>query len=349
MRTFACGIFNPAVSNRLSQGETLKDRALGRKAILASISLLLLIGVFIPAASAQDGPPPSFAPWQLDRLVSRIALYPDPLLAQVLAAATFPDQIPEAARWADEHHYLSGPDLANAIQDDQVPWDPSVQALLPFPSVLDMMASNFSWTSDLGNAFLAQQQDVMDAVQREREKAERFGYLRSNSQVIVANGPYITIIPANAAYCPIPVYDPNVVYAPPPRGYFVGNAIRFGFFVNIGNAFRPWGWGYSRFDWRSRVVFVNNSPWRRGWGNRFAYEHPYADLRRFDRRERFEDRHERRERSEDERRAAFEGRERHEEHERERDHDRERERDHDRERDRDHERRDHDLDRDRDR
>jgi len=110
-----------------------------------------------PPPYPDNAPPPQFTPDQLDNMVSRIALYPDPLLAQVLAAATFPDQIPDAARWADQHHYLQGQALASAIQGDQLPWDPSVQALLPFPSVLGMMASDMRWTSDLGNAFLANQ------------------------------------------------------------------------------------------------------------------------------------------------------------------------------------------------
>ena len=100
--------------------------------------------------------PPTFPPQQLDSLVARIALYPDPLLAQVLAAATFSNDIPDAARWADEHHYVTGDALARDIQEDQLPWDPSVQALLPFPSVLAMMASDMNWTRDLGDAFLAQ-------------------------------------------------------------------------------------------------------------------------------------------------------------------------------------------------
>src|SRR5258708_15596638 len=130
----------------------------------------------------EQGPPPSFAPEQLDQMVSRVALYPDPLLAQVLAAATFPDQIPDAARWADQHHYLTGQALADAIQQDQLPWDPSVQALLPFPSVLDMMASDMNWTSDLGNAVLAERSDVMDAVQQMRHTAANYGYLNSNAQ-----------------------------------------------------------------------------------------------------------------------------------------------------------------------
>src|SRR5271167_2524335 len=115
----------------------------------ASAALVLLMGIVAAPAFAQGPPPPSFPPEQLDQLVSRIALYPDPLLAQVLAAATFPDQIPDAARWADQHHELTGQALADAIQADQLPWDPSVQALLPFPSVLDTMASDMGWTTDL--------------------------------------------------------------------------------------------------------------------------------------------------------------------------------------------------------
>src|SRR5580700_1742855 len=123
--------------------------------------------------------PPSFSPGELDHLVQRVALYPDPLLAQVLSASTFADQISDAARWADQHHYLTGPALAQAITEDQLPFDPSVQALLPFPSVLDMMAGNIDWTTQLGNAVLAQRPDVMDAVQRERALSMQYGYLRS--------------------------------------------------------------------------------------------------------------------------------------------------------------------------
>jgi hypothetical protein len=247
-------------------------------------------------------------------MVSRIALYPDPLLAQVLAAATFPDQIPDAARWADQHHYLTGQALADAIQQDQLPWDPSVQALLPFPSVLDMMASDMNWTSDLGNAFLAQQQDVMDAVQRERRKAQSYGYLRSNGQIIVGGGPYITIMPANPAYLVVPYYDPRVVFYAPRPGFVVGGAIRLGYGVTLGAFFRPWGWGYDRFDWRSHAVYINNSPWRRTWVNRGGYVHPYAGVRRYAPAARPAERHELHERSERERVAPREGRARVEEH-----------------------------------
>ena len=246
-----------------------------RKAILI-LALLMVLAVVPVLSFAQETPSPSFTPEQLDKLVARIALYPDSLLAQVLAAATYSDQIPDAARWADQHHYLTGQALADAIQADHLPWDPSVQALLPFPSVLEMMANDMSWTTDLGNAFLSQQQDVMDAVQRERKKARDYGYLRSNAQIIVSGGPYITIVPVHPAFIPVPYYDPAIVFFPPAPGIVVGGVIRFGFFVTIGDFFRPWGWGYCRFDWGSHVVIINNAPWRRTWINRREYVHPYA-------------------------------------------------------------------------
>src|ERR1700692_3465012 len=160
-----------------------------KKAILM-LAVLVVLAVVPVLSFAQDTAAPSFTPEQLDKLVARIALYPDSLLAQVLAAATYSDQIPDAARWADQHHYLTGDGLAQAIQADHLPWDPSVQALLPFPSVLEMMASDMTWTNKLGDAVLAQHQDVMDAVQRMRQKAKDYGYLRSNAQIIVSDGPY---------------------------------------------------------------------------------------------------------------------------------------------------------------
>jgi hypothetical protein len=261
-----------------------------------------------------QGPPPSFAPPQLDQLVARIALYPDPLVAQILAGATYPDQIPDAAKWADEHHYLTGKALADAIQGDQLPWDPSVQALLPFPSVLEMMASDMNWTTDLGNAFLAQQQDVMEAVQRERRKARDYGYLRSNGQIVVGGGPYITIMPVNPAFVVVPYYDPRVVFFAPRPGLFVGGAIRFGFGVSLGLSFRPWGWGYNRFDWGGHAVFINNARWGRTWVNRGGYVHPYQGIHRYGPGERVVEHHEVHERSESERGAAREGRRVPEEH-----------------------------------
>lgn len=240
----------------------------------------LLVGWSVSPALAQE--PPQHSPEQLDKLVARIALYPDPLLAQVLAAATYSDQIPAAAKWADEHHYLTGDVLAKAIADDHLSWDPSVQALLPFPSVLEKMAADMEWTRELGDAFLAQRQDVMDAVQRMRQKAKDYGYLRSNDQIIVTGGPYIEIDPVDPAFICVPVYDPLVVFWPPRPGIVVGAAISFGFGVNLGVAFRPWGWGVVRFDWGAHALFINNVVWGRTWFNRDFYVHPYADLHRWE-------------------------------------------------------------------
>ena len=274
--------------------------------------ILAVLAVAPLFAQAPPPPPPTLPAQELDHLVSRIALYPDPLLAQVLAAATYSNDIPDAARWADQHHYLNGQGLADAIQADHLPWDPSVQALLPFPSVLDTMASDLNWTTQLGNAFLVQQQDVMDAVQRLRGEAEQYGYLRTNGSVIVTPGRYIAITPVNPGLIYVPWYDPAVVFIAPRPGFFVGGAIRFGFSVNLGIAFRPWGWGYSRFDWGTHAVFINNAPWRRTWVDRARYVHPYTVQRYAGPRP--AERHELHERSERERSAAREGRERVEEH-----------------------------------
>lgn len=285
----------------------------------AALFLLVLAGISLVHASLFAQAPPSFPPDQLDQLVARVALYPDPLLAQILTASTYPDQIPDAAKWADEHHYLTGQALADAIQGDQVPWDPSVQALLPFPSVLEMMASDMRWTTDLGNAFLAQPQDVMDATQRERRKARDFGYLRTNGQIVVGGGPYITIMPANPAFLVVPAYDPGIVFFAPRPGFVVGGAIRFGFGVTLGGFFRPWGWApgfYGRFDWGGHALFINNARWGRTWVNRGAYVHPYPGARRFAPGARPAEQHALHERSARERQDAREGRRGREEHRR---------------------------------
>jgi hypothetical protein len=282
------------------------------------VKFLLLLAMFaaVPVFAQAPPPPPMRSPAELDQIVSRIALYPDPLVAQILAAATFPDQIPDAAKWSDEHHYLAGKPLADAIQGDQLPWDPSVQALLPFPSVLEMMAGDMNWTTDLGNAFLAQQGDVMDAVQRQRRKARDFGYLRTNAQIVVGAGPYITIMPVDPGFVVVPYYDPAIVFFAPRPGFFVGGGIRFGFGVSLGVYFGPWGWGpgFGRFDWGAHAVFINNARWGRTWANRGAYVHPYAGVRRFGPGERAVERHDLHVRSERERSAAREGRRAREEH-----------------------------------
>jgi hypothetical protein len=116
----------------------------------------------------------------------------------------------------------------------------------------------------------------MDAVQRMRQAAMSYGYLRSSPQIVVTGGPYIQILPANPAFIAVPYYNPAVVFAPPRPGFVVAGAVNFGLGVTIGTAFAPWGWGSTRFVWSNRVLIVNNAPWGRTWVNRVTYVHPYA-------------------------------------------------------------------------
>jgi hypothetical protein len=188
-------------------------------------------------AKAQDyGYAGGYNNGQLDSLVSRIALYPDPLLAQIFAAAAFPDQIAAAAQGSGE------------------PFDPSVEALMQYPTVLQMMASDPGWTQALGQAVMQDEGAVMDAIQNLRREAQQYGYLQSGQQMqVVDDGGYIDILPAGG-FMYVPMYDPFVVFARPRPGFFVGGAIRFG------GGFH-WVGGYNRFDWRAHQVFVNRRVW----------------------------------------------------------------------------------------
>ena len=259
--------------------------------------ILLLLGFFVLQSVAQTpytpppppppaanesvpAPPPPPAPLltpkQLDQLVSRIALYPDPLLAQILTASTYGGQIQEAAKWANQHSYLTGNALADAIRADNLPWDPSVLALLPFPSVLNIMAQDPAWTQQLGDAVLTQRADIMEAAQRLRRKAYQYGYLRTNPyDTVVDSGGYIEILPVNPAYIYVPTYDPLVVFGPPAPGFFIGGAIRFGPAIVVGAAFAPWGWAHPYFNWGGHVIIIDHTPWGRVWANRGFYFHPY--------------------------------------------------------------------------
>jgi hypothetical protein len=225
----------------------------------------------------QGPPPPPVPPQQLDQIVSRIALYPDPLLAQTLTAATYGDEIADAANWADQHGNLNGDALGQAIQADNLPFNPSILALLPFPSVLDMMAQDPAWTQQLGNAVLAQRQDVMDAVQRQRQQARSYGYLNSNQyDNVVDDGGYVEIQPLNPTILYVPVYDPRVVFYAPRPGFFVGGAIRFGPAITIGTTFGRYGWFGAGFGWSNHAILIDRRPWGRTWANRGAYSHPYV-------------------------------------------------------------------------
>jgi Protein of unknown function (DUF3300) len=257
--------------------------------------LLSLVALFAFQTKAQNPPPPPPPPpaaeaapppappgpllkeKPLENLAARIALYPDPLLAQILTASTYWNEIPEAAAWANEHSYLKGDALADAIRADNLQWDPSVLALIPFPSVLNMMAQDLTWTEQLGNAVLTQRADVMDAVQRLRKKAREFGYLQTNPYcTVVENDGYIEIFPVNPAYIYVPTYDPLVVFAAPRPGFFIGGAIGWAPAVVITAGFFPWGWAHPYFGWRAHAIFFDATPWGRVWANRGYYFQPYA-------------------------------------------------------------------------
>ena len=230
----------------------------------------------LPPAAPYERPatPPSLTLEELDRLVSPIALYPDPLLANVLTAATFPDDIPDAAKWADDHHHLTGSRLTAAMAADSVPWDPSVQALLPFPSVLGMMAGDIPWTRAVGDAVLADRKAVMDAVQRMRRTANDYGYLRDCRGVVVETGPWINIMPSRPGFIVVPYYFPRSVFEPPTPGPYYGG-VYCGYGVDLGVWFEPWGWGSTRIIWPDGTILFDGVPWVRTWVNRNTYRHPY--------------------------------------------------------------------------
>jgi len=207
---------------------------------------------------------------ELDSLVAPIALYPDALLAQTLAASTYPLEVIQLDQWMVNNKYLKDQALAYAVA--QQPWDPSVQAMAAFPDVVNRMANNIQWTTDLGNAFLAQQSDVMDAVQRMRAKAQGTGNLSTNTQQIVetqtedGGNQVITIEQPNPDTVYVPSYDPQMVYGPAPAsypyypytypGYYGGMGLMFGTGVVLG---ATWANNWGNCDWKHGNVNINNN------------------------------------------------------------------------------------------
>ena len=210
------------------------------------------------------------APQQLDDLVAPVALYPDPLLGQVLVAATYPVELMEAEQWLQANSNLQGQPLIDAAQ--QQSWDASVQALVAMPDVLARLTQDIRWTTDLGNAFLAQQADVMSAVQRMRMRAQGRGYLRSSPQQTVTTQNQggqaaVQIEPAIPQLMYVPVYNPYSVWGPPAGGFYpplsyagpgfglgsvIDLALCFGRLANWG--FGAWGWG---LNWLAHTLFLN--------------------------------------------------------------------------------------------
>ena len=242
------------------------------------------------AARAKSAPPyTQQTSEQLQQLVAPIALYPDSLVAQILGASTFPEQVVEADRWVQAHPDLKGDALGHAV--DQQPWDPSVKALTAFPTVLGNMDKNLSWTSSLGDAYYNQQPDVMDAIQVMRRRAEQAGNLKSTpQQTIEKKGSTIVIQPAAPEVVYVPAYDPWLVYGDPivewpgwypyPGIWYDGPYLSWGIGFEIGwfGGF-GWGWGHWGCDWHHRYTsydhhqydshsrtFYNRNNFNRGGG-----------------------------------------------------------------------------------
>jgi hypothetical protein len=254
-----------------------------RGAIARVSSLVMLFAIFPPVlfaqdeqASAQTAPPDAPTPThtqesagQLQQLVAPIALYPDALVAQIMAAATFPEEIVEADRWLQANPNLRDKSLAEAV--DQQAWDPSVKALTAFPAVLGNMDKNLSWTSSLGDAYYNQPQELMDAVQVMRSRAQQAGNLKSTpQQTVMDQNSTISIDPVNPDTVYVPAYDPWLVYGDLvpiwpewyayPGIFFGGPYLSFGAGFGIGffGGF-GWGWPHWGFDWGRRSVLFNHS------------------------------------------------------------------------------------------
>jgi len=224
------------------------------------------------ATQAQTQNDQTFSQAQIAQLVAPIALYPDPLLTQILMASTYPLEVVEAARWSHDNPSVTGQALATAMQAQS--WDPSVKALTAVPQTLEMMSDKIDWTEQLGDAFLAQQQDVLNAVQQLRAEAQAAGNLKSTPQQVVttepapagvvASGgqPPIAVEPVNPDIYYVPVYNPTVVYGGwdypayqpfywSPPGFIASNIVSFGAGVAVGAAI----WGGC--DWWNHNVVIN--------------------------------------------------------------------------------------------
>jgi len=260
------------------------------KRILAIVLSFILVAATMPAAysaqqpgqpqqgeqPAQGQPPPESANHaapkpaeQLQSLVAPIALYPDALVAQILSASTFPDQVALAQNWLLQHKGLSGSKLTKEVEKES--WDPAVKALTAFPSVLDNMAKNLAWTSELGEAYHTQPKDVMQAVQELRAKAKAAGNLKSTPQMTVVQKSPTTIViePANPQVVYVPQYNPTVIFGTPYTvpGYTAGDVaaasvLSFGAGIAIGAMMgSSWGWNTWGCNWYGGAVAYRGVPY----------------------------------------------------------------------------------------
>jgi hypothetical protein len=216
-----------------------------------------------PVAEQVEKLPPD----QLDSLVAPIALYPDPLLAQTLVAATYPLELIQLQQWLAKHSDLKDKALADAVAKE--PWDPAIQSMAAVPEVVKRLADDIQWTTQLGDAFLDQQGDVMDAVQRMRKKAEEKGSLTSNKEQtvetkVVEQKTVIVVQPTNPEVIYVPSYNPTVVYPPPIYPYppvyyppYVPGAALVSFGVGMAMGAAIWGGSCCGMGWGGNNVNVN--------------------------------------------------------------------------------------------
>jgi hypothetical protein len=280
--------------------KTIKVQRVIRQALCLACVPLLAGGLLVAQQLAAPAPAPAqlLSPEQLDTLVAPVALYPDALLSQVLVASTYPLEVVEAQQWLQRNGSLRGRQLTEAARQQN--WDASVQAMVAFPDVLTMVNQDLQWTTALGDAFLAQQSDVMAAVQRMRARAQANGRLSTTPQQTVTTETQggqtaIDIAPADPQVIYVPEYDPAYVWGPPAWGYYPPlyyAGYGFGFYpgINMGLYFGGWGgWGYGGWgwgwgpNWFGGSLFVNGGFFNRygfrgglyagGFGGRGAWQH----------------------------------------------------------------------------
>jgi len=242
----------------------MNTKTLCQRVLIVFLSLALAAPAVAAFGQGSEAPA-SFSRQELDQMLAPIALYPDSLLAQVLVAATYPIEVVQADRWVRQNPNLKGDQLNAAL--DGKNWDLSVKALAPFPQVLAMMSEKLDWTQKLGDAFLAQQGDVMDAIQKLRAKAKTQGNLKNtNEQTVVVQDQTIVIEPANPQVVYVPYYDTTVVYGPwwypsyPPFAYYPPGALVTAGFVGFAAGIavaHAWDWGWGHWDWAHHDINVN--------------------------------------------------------------------------------------------
>jgi Protein of unknown function (DUF3300)/Chaperone of endosialidase len=278
--------------------------------MITRFSRLIMIAVLwsVPLGAMAQQPAtaptqPLLKPAELDQLLAPIALHPDPLLSEVLIASTYPLEVVQADRWAKSNKSLKGDALTAALGKQS--WDDSVKSLVQVPSVLTMMSEQLDWTQKLGDAVLAQQADVMDAIQRLRARARANGKLESTKEQTVTvktddQKQYVVIEPTSPTEIYVPYYEPAAVYGdwpnpdyapyyfPPPYGYIPGAALATGVAFAAGVAVRHAFWG--NCDWgrgninvvanRSvDIANINRGKWEHNADHRQGVKYNNADVR----------------------------------------------------------------------